>query len=124
MTLRKLTVGELLAGLAGALLIADLFAPWFDGDNAWHALTVLLALLLISALLGLTLLITTAFQRSQAIPVAAEVFAFAFASVTSVFLLLEVVLRNDPGWGAWVGLAAVVAVTTGAWVSMRAAVRR
>jgi hypothetical protein len=123
MTLRKLTVGEILAGLAGALLVVDLFAPWFGGDSAWHSLTVLLAFLLITAALGLTLLITTAFQRSQAIPVAAEVFAFAFAAVTAVFLLIELALRDRPDWGAWLGLVAVVAVAVGAWASLRVAER-
>jgi hypothetical protein len=123
MTLRKLTLGEVVAGLAGALLIADLFAPWFDGDSAWRSLTVLLVLLIVSALLGLALLVTTAFQRSQAIPVAVEVFAFSFGSVTTIFLLLEVVLRNHPDWGAWLGLVAVLAVASGSWTAMRAAVR-
>jgi hypothetical protein len=123
MTLRKLTIGEVLAGLAGALLVVDLFAPWFEGDSAWHALSVLLAFLLITAVLGLTLFVTTAFQRSQAIPVAAEVFAFSFASVTAIFLLLELVLRDGPEWGAWLGFVAVVAIASGAWFSLRAAER-
>src|SRR5690606_36339010 len=74
MTLRKLTVGEVLAGLAGGAAIAVLFGPWFGDENGWSAMTVLLVLVVLSALLGLTLLVTTAFQRSQAYPVAAEVF--------------------------------------------------
>jgi phosphoglycerol transferase MdoB-like AlkP superfamily enzyme len=122
-TLRKLTLGEIVAGLGGALLIADLFAPWFGGASAWSALRVLLALLLLSALLGIALLLSTAFQRSQAIPVAAEVFAFAFASLTAVYLLLELLLREGPDWGAWLGLVAVLAVAGGGWAAMRAAVR-
>jgi hypothetical protein len=123
MTLRKLTVGEVIAGLAGAVLFALLFGPWFGGDTGWSSLTVVLVLVLISAALGVILLIATAFQRSQAYPVAAEVFGFAFAAVTTVILLIELLLRSSPGWAAWLGLVAVAAVALGSWVAMRAHVR-
>jgi hypothetical protein len=123
MTLRKLTVGEVIAGLAGAVLFALLFGPWFGGDTGWSSLTVVLVLVLISAALGVILLLATAFQRSQAYPVAAEVFGFAFAAVTTVILLIEILLRSSPGWAAWLGLVAVAAVALGSWVAMRAHVR-
>jgi uncharacterized protein YhhL (DUF1145 family) len=124
LTLRKLTFGEVLAGVAGALLIADLFAPWFGGDSAWSTLTVLLALLLVVAGLGIALLATTLVQRSQAYPVAAEVFGVFIGTVTTLIVLIELLVRDDPGWGAWVGLAAAAGVTAGSWLAMRADVRR
>jgi hypothetical protein len=123
MTLRKLTVGEVIAGLAGAVLFGLLFGPWFGGSTGWSSLTVVLVLVLISAGLGVILLFATAFQRSQAYPVAAEVFGFAFAAVTTVILLIEILLRSSPGWAAWLGLAAVASVALGSWVAMRAHVR-
>lgn len=123
MTLRKLTMGEVLAGLGGGAAIGLLFGPWFGGDSGWSSMTVVLVLVLITALLGLTLLVTTAYQRSQAYPVAAEVFAFAFGSITAVVLLVELAVRDDPGWAAWAGLAAIVAVAAGAWIAMRGARR-
>ena len=124
MTLRKLTLGEVVAGVGGAVLMAALFGPWFDDASGWRSLTVVLALVLISGLLGVTLLLTTAFQRSQAYPVAAEVFGFAFAAVTSVILAIELILRSRPGWAAWVGLVALLSVAAGSWAAMRAHVRR
>jgi hypothetical protein len=123
MTLRKLTIGEIIAGLAGAVLFGLLFGPWFGGSTGWSSLTVVLILVLISAGLGVILLFATAFQRSQAYPVAAEVFGFAFAAVTSVVLLIEILVRSNPGWAAWVGLIAVALVAAGSWVAMRAHVR-
>ena len=123
MTLRKLTIGEVLAGLAGAVLFGALFGPWFGDRTGWSSLTVLLALVLISAALGVVLLIATAFQRSQAFPVAAEVFGFAFAAVTTIALAIELLLRSSPGWAAWLGLASVALVAVGSWVAMRAHVR-
>jgi hypothetical protein len=124
MTLRKLTVGEVLAGLAGAAAIAVLFGPWFGDENGWSAMTVLLVLVVLSALLGLALFVTTAFQRSQAYPVAAEVFGFSFSSITAFIILLELIFRDDPGWAAWAGFAAVAGIAAGSWIAMRRAVRR
>ncbi|HEU4656425.1 MAG TPA: hypothetical protein VFR97_02825 [Capillimicrobium sp.] len=124
MTLHKLTFGEVLAGIAAAVLVAALFGPWFHGESAFGAFTVVLVLLILVALLGLTLLATTAFQRSQAYPVAAEVFGFAFAAVTTVVLAIELAVRDDRGWGAWVGLAGVLGVAAGCWRAMRAHTRR
>jgi len=123
MTLRKLTIGEVIAGLAGAVLFGVLFGPWFGGSTGWSSLTVVLALVLISAGLGVILLLATAFQRSQAYPVAAEVFGFAFAAVTTVVLLIEILVRSSPGWAAWLGLVAVACVAAGCWAAMRAHVR-
>jgi hypothetical protein len=123
MTLRKLTAGEIVAGLAGAVVVADLFGPWFAGDSGWRALSAVIVLVLLSAALGIVLLLATAFQRSQAYPVAAEVFAFAFAALTVVVLLFEVGLRAEPGWAAWLGLAAILGVAGGSWAAMRAHVR-
>jgi len=123
-TLRKLTLGEVVAGVGGAVVLAALFGPWFDDHNGWRSLTVVAALVLISGVLGVLLLLTTAFQRSQAFPVTAEVLGFAFAAVTSVVLAVELALRSRPGWAAWVGLVALLAVACGSWAAMRAHVRR
>jgi hypothetical protein len=120
MTLRKLTVGEVLSGLAGALAIALLFGPWFGDDSGWTSMTVLLVLIVITALLGVALLVSTAYQLSQAYPVAAEVFAVTIGVVTAIFLLVELVVRNEPGWAAWAGLAAILGVVAGAWLALRA----
>jgi DNA helicase-2/ATP-dependent DNA helicase PcrA len=120
---RKLTIGEVLAGLSGVVAIALLFGPWFGGDSGWASMTVVLALVLITALLGIFLLVSTAYQRSQAYPVAAEVFGFAFGSVTAVIVLIELLVRNDPGWATWAGLAATIGVAAGSWIAMRIAQR-
>ena len=124
MTLRKLTFGEVLAGIAALALAVALFGPWFDDESAFGAFTVVLVLLILVALLGGALLLTTAFQRSQAYPVAAEVFGFALAAITTIVVLIEIAVRDDRGWGAWLGLAAVVGVAAGCWRAMRAHTRR
>jgi hypothetical protein len=123
-----------------------MFAPWYhflpdvypgtryipygdESQSAWQALTVLRFPLVITALLGVTQLATTAFERTTAWPVAAEVFSAAIAPLTTLWLFIRVV--NPPGpnyaadlkWGAWVGLLACLAITGGAWWSLRDEVR-
>lgn len=121
--MRRLTVGELLAGAGGALALVAIFLPWYDGDSALSALTVVLGFLVLTALLGLAVLALTILQRSQAHPVAAEVWAAAIAFPTVLLVLFRIV--NPPGsdasvrYGAWLGLLAVAAVAVGAFLAMR-----
>ena len=142
MTLSKVRGGEVLAGVGGIALLAVMFGPWYrflEGvyvgtrsvtsndttQSAWQALTVSLVPLVLVALLGITLLATTVFQRTQAWPVAAAVFTAFIGTITSIIVLVRLV--NPPGpnfaadrlWGAWVGTLLVLAITAGSWWSMR-----
>jgi hypothetical protein len=142
MTLSKVRAGDVLAGVGGIALLAVMFVPWYrflegvyvgsrtiaanDTDqSAWQALTVSLVPLVLVALLGITMLATTVFQRTQAWPVAAQVFTASFGTITSIIVLIRLI--NPPGpnfaadrlWGVWVGTLLVLAITAGAWWSMR-----
>jgi hypothetical protein len=147
MTLTKIRAGDVLAGLGGLALIVLVFAaPWYhfiegvypgtrviapghETQSAWEALSVLRFPLLITGLLGVTQLATTAYERTTAWPVAAEVFAAAIGPLTTIWLAFR--LLSPPGpdaeadlrWGSWAGLACCLAVTAGAWWSMRDEVR-
>jgi hypothetical protein len=142
MTLSKVRAGDVLAGVGGVALLAVMFVPWYRflegvyvgsrtiaaGDTqqtAWQALSLTLVPLVLVALLGITLLATTVFQRTQAWPVAAQVFTSAFGVIASIWVLVRLI--NPPGpnfaagrlWGAWVGTLLVLVVTAGACWSMR-----
>ena len=146
MTLGKVRAGDVLAGLAGVALLVDMFFPWYrfiDGpytgtrdvaannteQSAWQAFHLTLVPLVLLALLGIALLASTVYERTQAWPVAAQVFTVLVGAIASVWTLVRVL--NPPGpnfaadrlWGAWLGLALVLAITTGAWWSMRDADR-
>ena len=146
MTLHKVRLGDVLAGVGGLALLVLMFFPWFEllegvqdggrivtpddtAQTAWESFGPLLVLLVATALLGITLFVTTAFERTVAWPVAAQVFGSAIALITLLWLLIR--LLNEPGadfasdiqWAAWGGLASVIAVLVGAWMSMGDEVR-
>ncbi|HEY3188787.1 MAG TPA: hypothetical protein VGJ70_15000 [Solirubrobacteraceae bacterium] len=146
MTLHKVRGGDVLAGLGGIALLVVMFFPWYrflEGpytgtrdiaannteQSAWEALHVTLVPLVLLALLGIAMLATTVFQRTTAWPVAAQVFTAPVGTIASVWILVRLI--NPPGpnfaaerlWGAWVGAALVLAITAGAWWSMRDADR-
>jgi heme A synthase len=145
-TLHKVRPGDVLAGLGGVALLVVMFVPWYGflegaytgtrdiaanntDQSAWQALHVTLVPLVLLALLGIALLVTTAFERTSAYPVAAQVLTALVGTIASVWILIR--LLNPPGpnfaadrlWGAWAGTALVLAITAGAWWSMRDADR-
>ena len=147
MTLSKVSGGDLLAGLGGLALIGLLFAPWF-GEKAssatefrpadeeivldllaWDVFTLTLVPLIIVALFGLTLLITTAYERTTAWPVAAQVFGVTLATIAILWLVIRLI--NEPGdnalveirWGAYAGLGTLALIWFGFAWSMRDEVR-
>ena len=146
MTLNKLRGGDVLAGLGGLGLLVVMFFPWYEFlegvynggrtitpdntvQNAWEAFGPLLVLLVPTALLGIAVFATTAFERTSAYPVAAQVFAATIGSLTTV--LVAVRLIDPPGpnfgadlrWGAPAGFVCTLAVAAGAWWSMRQELR-
>jgi len=146
MTLTKVRPADLLAGLGGLALLVVVFVPWYhflegqevgtrniaighETQSAWESLTVLRFLLILVALLGIVQLVTTAYERTTAWPVAAQVFGGFLGIFATLWTLIRLI--NPPGsnlfadlrWGAWAGLVSVLAVTVGAWWSMRDEVR-
>jgi len=146
MTLNKLRSGDVLAGLGGLGLLVVMFFPWYEflegvyqgtrsvpiddtRQSAWEAFSVTLVPLVILALLGIATLASTAFERTTALSVAAVVLTGFIGAITSVWMLIRLI--NPPGpnfgadrlWAAWVGTLLVLAITAGAWWSMRDSVR-
>ena len=146
MTLTKVRAGDVLAGLGGVALLVVMFFPWYEflegvyegtrsvpiGDtrqSAWEAYSVLLVFLVLLALLGIATLATTAFERTTAFPVAAVTLTAFVGTITSIWVLIRLI--NPPGpnfavdrlWAAWLGTLLVLAITGGAWWSMRDSVR-
>jgi hypothetical protein len=113
--------GDVLAGVAGAGLIASLFAHWYGTSTGWSAFTVTDIVLVVLALPGIGLLVATLARRSPVLPVAFGV----IGTVTGILATLVVLWRlvDQPGsagvsGGAWLGLAAALALAVGCGLSL------
>ena len=123
MDLRRLRAGEWITGLAGAALLVSLFLPWFDGANAWEALSVIDILLATVALAAIAIVPLTARETVPAIPLAMEALLAIAAKVAVILVLLRVISPAGDAdareAGLWLALASSVVVLAGAWIAMR-----
>jgi hypothetical protein len=134
----RLRGGDVVAGLAGAVLLASLFMGWYEptavfgaldridfGVSAWEAFSVLDVVLALLALVPLALVATQATRDSPSLPVFFSVLSTVAGLLATLLILYRVV--NQPGAndavevqaGAWVGFTAAAALTAGGWWSMR-----
>ena len=137
--MRRVRIGELVAGAAGVVLLASMFLDWYSvtpellfgaadehtsGVNAWGAFSIVDILLALVALLGIALAVSQVVGRGPALPVALGVVTTTLALAGLLLVLYRIV--NQPGpndvisvdFGAWVGLAASAGVFLGAWLSL------
>jgi hypothetical protein len=126
MSLRRLRAGEWLAAAGGVALPVALALPWYGDETGFESLSVIDLLLVLLALLGLALAVLQATRDAPALPVGAAVLTVAFGAIGVLLVLYRFV--DEPGpdaladvrLGAWLGLAAALAVTVGGWLSMAA----
>ena len=122
MDLRRLRAGEWLALAGGVALIVSLFLPWYEGATGYQALTVVDVLLTLLALLALSLPVLQATRDSPALPVGAAVLTASFGILGVLLVLFRLI--DDPfagaelRGGAWIGLAAAVAIEASGWMSL------
>jgi hypothetical protein len=109
------------AATGAVLLIATLFLPWYGERSGFESFTVIDVWLVLFALLALALALAQATRDSPALPVALGVITTS-AGVLTVLLVLYRLLdhpgTDDAAWGALAGLAEVVVITAGAWLSI------
>jgi hypothetical protein len=134
--MRRLRIGEVVAGVAGVVLLASMFLDWYtissaavlgDGErgvSAWSAFTVVDVFLAIVALLGIALAVSQVVGRGPALPVGIGVIATTLALAGALLLLYRIVNQPGPndvigvGAGAWLGLAACLGVFAGGWLAL------
>lgn len=123
MDLRRLRAGEWITGLAGVVLVVSLFLPWYDGANAWEALTIIDVLLALVGLAAIGLVPLTARETVPAIPLAIEALLAIAAKVAVVLVLLRVISPAGDAdvreAGLWLALASSVMIAAGSWIAMR-----
>jgi peptidoglycan/LPS O-acetylase OafA/YrhL len=125
MDLRRLRAGEWMAAVAGVILLAALFQPWYGTPDAtaWEAFSVIDLVLAAFAMFAIALLVVTAAQKVPTVPIALDA-ALALAGMLALVLVLLRVASLPDGadsreWGLWQGLIGVLGINVAAWVAMR-----
>src|SRR3954466_3369014 len=136
MDLRRVGTWQWLTGLAGLVLLIDLWLPWFGAGgltaNAWETLTFIDLILALTGLGAIALVVVTATQRAAALPkrFAAVLMWLAIVGALLVFYPLlktpEADITLTGGGidvtrkvGVWIGLLAASATAVFAWRSAR-----
>jgi hypothetical protein len=127
MDFSKLSNGEKIAGVAGAVLVINLFLPWYGafgftanafddpaGFLAWGGSLIAIA--------GAIILLMKALGRADASrgAMAAEQMAALVAAIGTVLIFLQWITENDfTKYGLYLGILASAAVTFGAYTAMK-----
>lgn len=136
----RLRRGEWIAFGGAVVLAVSLFLfKWYGVDiaigggydfvasaNGWHFHEILRWFMLLTIVGGAGLLLLTATQPTDAVPLGWAVATVVTAGLTTICLAWRV-LVNEPGpnnlvevrFGAYVGLVAAALVIVGAWLSLR-----
>jgi hypothetical protein len=118
MALNRLRPGETIAGACGVLLLAVMFAPWYEiggnlsGPNAeilraaaarrgvdlsrdaWQSFGVIDVVMALAVLAAIGLVVLTLTQRSVALPVAASVVVTVLGALAALLVLYRLI--NEP----------------------------
>lgn len=128
MALRRIRLGELVALLGVACVIASLLLPWYGGStlgtlDAWDTFGPGLVLLIAAACAGLAMVASAVAERSAALPVSLAVWSVAVGLIGVIAAIVRVLERpqhaTSLGAGAWLALAGSVAILAGAWLALR-----
>ncbi len=128
--MRRVRTGEIVAGVAGAVLLLSTFLEWYtvrgraEGLTAWSAFSFVDLFVALVALLGIALALSQVIGRGPAVPVAIGVITTTLALAATLLVLYRILNQPGPndligvGIGAWIGLAACLGVFLGAWLSL------
>ena len=122
MDLRRLRIGELLAGACSAGLLVTLFLDWFGGRSGWETMAIARVVLVALVACGLTLVVLTVTSRTVAMACSAATITVGVGALALLLVVYRVVV-NEPGpnatvsvdAGAYLGLALVLGIVAGAW---------
>jgi hypothetical protein len=105
-------------------MLVALFLPWYSADGndltAWQAMAVDDVILAVAAVLAIAAAFTVGLKRVASLSVAATSLAILPAAVGLVVTVYRLISPAPPvdvslELGAWLGLAATLAIAIGAW---------
>lgn len=132
--LSRLRGGEWLAGASAIVLLVSMLLPWYGYAGVhggpqitgWDEFIHLRWLILVTAIAGLALAVAQAAFRAPAVPVTLSVVVTVVGVLASVWLIYRVLISVPGSDGllvqkpaAYLGLASALALTAGAFWSLR-----
>jgi hypothetical protein len=121
MRLRRVRPLELATGASGAALVIALFAPWFEGADAWEAFSIVDLLLATVAAAAIALPVIAAVNSKTDAPIAATALTALggiVASVLVLYRLLDPIGDGSRRIGLYLGIVASLGIAAGAWRAM------
>jgi len=112
--------------VAGLLLFIDSFLQWQQvsigfvsvGQNEWHGIGVLAALLVIALLLWEGLQLAGVTKQLQ-LPVPAALVSVGLAAAVALLTIIKFFVADVARhWPAWIGLVLALAVAVGGWLKL------
>jgi hypothetical protein len=124
----RLRWGEVVVGVSSVVLLVIMFVlPWYGvggaagSINAWHSLTGLRWLLLVTSLAGLSLFLLQLTRRAPALPVIMSTIVTVLGGLTALALIYRVLIDvpgpGDAQIGAFLGLLTACAIAVGGFGS-------
>jgi hypothetical protein len=132
MNLQRVGTWQWLTGLAGLVLLVDLWLPWFGAGGvtgtAWESFAFIDLILALTGLAALALVLVTASQPAAALPKRFAAVVMWLAIVASLFTLYRLLKLPDADIaliggadevvrkaGVFIGLIAAIATAVFAW---------
>src|SRR5689334_361305 len=121
-----------LTGLVGLLLFVDLFMPWYGAGGltatAWESFAFIDLITALAALLGMAVVLASAFSRAEAAPKLVAASTFWVGLVAAILILFRLIKRPAADivltggaahvgreWGLFVGLILAIVLVLVAW---------
>jgi len=125
--MRRLRLGELVALVGSACVVASLLLPAYHspiGDlDAWDTFGPAVALQIAALFAALAMIVSAMTERSTALPVASAVWCVPVSLIAIIASVVRVLERPDHASsvapGAWFALVGTCLILMGAWLSMR-----
>jgi hypothetical protein len=126
--LRRLRLGEWVAGIGGIVLVVSLFLDWYSvdgsGASAWESFSVVDIALALTGAFAVALAVVTSLHRAGAVPIATASLLGPIGFFTALLLLWRVLdppgsgdVSREPG--LWLGLAALATIAAGNILAMK-----
>ena len=142
MDVSRLNRGEQIAGIAGIVLLLDMWIfDWFSysagfggvtgsaGGDAWQVFDFIDIVIFITAVSAIALAVTAASSTEVNAPVALSAVTAGLGILATILILFRIISPPDQGlgdlvdvsrsFGVWLGLVAAAAVAYGGWAAMQ-----